>query len=85
MRGSSDHPEFVHPALRSEGLASRGRPGPGGLMGGGDGEGKLFYGEEGRQMRKPMEFRVRLAFFKESMELQIKTFVETHCFDFQSK
>ena len=58
MRGSSDHPEFVHPALRSEGLASRGRPGPGGLMGGGDGEGKLFYGEEGRQMRKPMEFRV---------------------------
>ena len=58
MRGSSDHPEFVHPSLRSEGLASRGRPGPGGLMGGGDGEGKLFYGEEGRQMRKPMEFRV---------------------------
>ena len=58
MRGSSDHPEFVHPALRSEGLASRGRPGPGGLMGGGNGEGKLFYGEEGQQMRKPMEFRV---------------------------
>ena len=58
MRGSSDHPEFVHPALRSEGLAGRGRPGPGGLMGGGEGEGKLFYGEEGRQMRKPMEFRV---------------------------
>ena len=59
MRGSSDHPEFVHPALRSEGLAGRGRPGPGG-----EGEGKLFYGEEGRQMRKPMEFRVSCRYSK---------------------
>ena len=58
------HPEFVHPALRSEGLAGRGRPGPGGLMGGGEGEGKLFYGEEGRQMRKPMEFRVSYSYSK---------------------
>ena len=58
MDGSSDRPSFVHPALRAEHLnAGRGRPGPGGVIGG-EGEGKLFYGEEGRQMRRPMEFRV---------------------------
>ena len=58
MSGSSDRQGFVHPALRGEHIASgRGRPGPGGLMGG-EGDGKLFYGEEGKQMRRPMEFRV---------------------------
>ena len=57
MRGSSDRHDFVHPALRSEHLPGKGRPGPGSLMGG-EGEKKLFYGEEGRQIRKSMEFRV---------------------------
>ena len=58
MRGSSEQHNFVHPALRSE-AAGKVRPGPGSLMGGG-GENKLFHGEEGRQMRKPMEFRVNI-------------------------
>ena len=55
MRGSSDHPNFVHPSLRSGGAGVPG--GRGGLLAG-DGENKLFYGEEGAKMRKPMEFRV---------------------------
>ena len=59
MRGASEHPDFVHPSLRAQHLGGGGRPGPGSLMGGaGGGENKLFYGEEGKQMRKPMEFRV---------------------------
>ena len=63
MRGASDHPDFVHPSLRAQHLGGSGRPGPGSLMGGaGGGENKLFYGEEGKQMRKPMEFRVLIHF-----------------------
>ena len=63
MRGASDHPDFVHPSLRAQHLGGSGRPGPGSLMGGGGGGGnKLFYGEEGKQMRKPMEFRVLIPF-----------------------
>ena len=73
MRGSSDRPEFVHPSVRSEHLAGRGRPGPGGLMGGGEGEGKLFYGEEGRQMRKPMEFRVSFFYIEKIIRLNCIT------------
>ena len=60
-RGSSDHHEFVHPALRVGGAPSKGRPGPGSLMGG-EGAKALFHGEEGKQMRKPMEFRVNIIF-----------------------
>ena len=59
MRGSSEHHDFVHPALRAEHSPGKGRPGPGSLMAGG-GENNLFFGEEGAKMRKPMEFRVNL-------------------------
>ena len=55
-RGSPDGPNFVHPALRSENFPTgRGKPGPGGLLGG---EESPFYGEEGRHIRKAMEFKV---------------------------